>query len=88
MKEIPLEKAFVALDKESIAKDFLEDLFSPKEYESLRERWRVVQFLKEGLPYRDISEKTGVSTATVTRVARCLSREKSGYSKVLKKLMT
>ena len=36
MKEIPLEKAFVALDKESIAKDFLEDLFSPKEYESLR----------------------------------------------------
>jgi TrpR-related protein YerC/YecD len=85
MKEISLEEAFVALDTKAITKDFLEDLFSPKEYESLRERWRVVQLLRKGLPYRDISEKTGVSTATVTRVARCLARKKSGYSQLLAK---
>ena len=58
--------------------DFLQDLCTPAELRSMAERWRVAQMLNEEIPYRKIYEKTGVSTATVTRVARAFSEGK-GY---------
>jgi TrpR-related protein YerC/YecD len=81
-----LEKAILTLEDEKNLEKFLHDLLSPKEYESLKERWNVVQLLEKGIPYREISETTGVSTATVTRVARCLSASGSGYQIVLELL--
>lgn len=81
--DIKLEAVFCEMTDEKAIKSFLADLLSPKEYESLKERWNVVQLLEEGIPYREISEKTGVSTATVTRVARCLAHPQSGYRKAL-----
>ena len=40
--------------------------------------------LDQGLPYREISDKTGISTATVTRVARCLTYgSEGGYRRAL-----
>ena len=74
-----LEKIMLRLKNEKQMEKFLLDLLSPKEYQSLTERWKVVQLLDEGHSYRDISEKTGVSTATITRVARCLTVPGSGY---------
>ena len=54
----------------------LTDLCTPAELHSLAERWHVAQLLDgTDLSYRDISEGTGVSPTTVTRVARFLRTE-------------
>jgi TrpR-related protein YerC/YecD len=67
---------------------FLTDLCTPGELSTLAERWRVARLLDENqLTYRQISEKTGASTATVTRVARFLSQEPAqGYRLVLDRM--
>jgi TrpR-related protein YerC/YecD len=63
---------------------FLADLCTPAELEAMSGRWRVARLLDQGIPYRSISEKTGISTATVTRVARCLTYGRDGgYRRVL-----
>lgn len=83
---VNFEKVFLSLDNEKEIKGFLKDLLSPKEYESLKERWRIAELLNKGHPYREISELTGASTATITRVARCFTSDKSGYKKALEKI--
>ena len=67
---------------------FLRDLTTPGELQALAERWRVARLLDAGeLSYRDISSETGVSTTTVTRVARFLSQEDhQGYRLVLDRM--
>ena len=56
----------------------LVDLTTPQELLALAERWQVAKLLDEGRPYRDIHAATGVSTTTVTRVARFLRQERHG----------
>jgi len=65
---------------------FLTDLCTPAELSDMADRWRVARLLDEGLPYREIHDRTGVSTATVTRVARWLLSEDGGYRRVLERL--
>ena len=67
---------------------FLRDLTTPGELQALAERWRVARMLDEGgKSYRDISAETGVSTTTVTRVARFLGQENyKGYRLLLDRL--
>ncbi|MEQ8370209.1 MAG: YerC/YecD family TrpR-related protein [Alphaproteobacteria bacterium] len=67
---------------------FLLDLSTPGERQAMAERWRVARMLDEGgQSYRDISGQTGVSTTTVTRVARFLGQEPhQGYRLVLDRL--
>jgi len=63
---------------------FFADLCTPAELDALAGRWKVARLLDKGIPYREISEKTGISTATVTRVARCLTYGKEGgYRRLL-----
>lgn len=59
---------------------FFTDLCTPSELESMADRWQVVPLLRDGIPYREIHERTGVSVATITRVARCLHLGSGGYS--------
>src|SRR5688500_6650928 len=61
---------------------FLSDLCTPQELEAMAERWQVVKLLEEEIPYRQIYEMTGVSTATVTRVAKSLKLG-TGYRRAL-----
>lgn len=67
---------------------FLVDLCSPAELRALAERWHVARLLDEDqLSYRQISERTGVSTTTIGRVARFLTTEPhQGYRLVLDRL--
>ena len=62
---------------------FLEDLCTPAELEALTDRWRIVPLLEEGLPYREIHDRTAVSVTTVGRVARTLERGAGGYRAAL-----
>ena len=63
---------------------FFADLCTPAELDALSGRWKVARLLDQGIPYREISQKTGISTATVTRVARCLTYgNDGGYRRLL-----
>lgn len=62
---------------------FMEDLCTPAEIEAMANRWQVAKLLNKGMTYREVNMRTGVSMATVTRVARFLSHEGSGYKKYL-----
>ena len=58
---------------------FLRDLCTLGELEAMAHRWQVARLVDRGLPYTEIAEKTGASTATVTRVAHWLNHGKDGY---------
>ena len=72
------------LSKEE-CREFLTDLCTPAELEAMVGRWKVARMLKDGLSYREIYSKSGVSTATVTRVARCVTLGTGGYRLALKR---
>lgn len=77
-----------SLKNENTITDFLKDLCTPQELKSMADRWKVCKLLNIGeLSYREISEQTGVSLATIVRVARFLHNEPHrGYEAALKKL--
>lgn len=80
-----LNEAIAALKTPEEVDLFLADLCTPGELRAMAERWRAVQLVAVEVPYRRICELTGVSTATVTRVARALN-EGLGYKTLLKRL--
>ena len=65
---------------------FFEDLCTINEMESLSQRFEVAGMLREEQTYHDIAEKTGASTATISRVNRALNYGDDGYDMVLKRL--
>jgi TrpR-related protein YerC/YecD len=68
--------AFLSLKNESELKAFLKDLCTPQELQALADRWNVCCLLAIGVySYRDIQDMTGVSLATIGRVARFLNDE-------------
>ncbi len=86
--EIPQEsaedslcRALLALDNLPSMRAFLRDLCTPAELEALTDRWMVVPYVLEGMPYRQIHEHTGVSITTIGRVARFLNEGNGGYMK-------
>ena len=81
-----LFNAFAALETPAIAEAFLTDLCTPAELEAMTDRWAVAPLLDQGLSYRDIYAKTGVSLTTIGRVARSMQFGKDGYARLLEKL--
>ncbi|MBS0193571.1 MAG: DNA-binding transcriptional regulator [Proteobacteria bacterium] len=71
--------ALCAIGEPAAMRDLLVDLCTPAELEALADRWRVVPLLIDGVPYREIHERTAVSVTTIGRVARCLERGAGGY---------
>lgn len=65
---------------------FFEDLCTVKELLSLSQRLEVAQMLREDKTYLEIGEKTGASTATISRVNRSLSYGEDGYDLVFRRL--
>ena len=74
-----LAKAFLALYDVDECMAFFADLFTVKEIEELSSRLEVARLLKLGINYIDIAAKTGASTATISRVSKCLSGPRGGY---------
>lgn len=77
--ERALYEAILTLKDVDECRRFFRDLCTPAELEAMADRWAVVGLLREGLPYRDIHDRTGVSVTTVGRVARFLSDGNGGY---------
>ena len=78
-----LAEALLLLRTPGQAERFLRDLCTPGELGAMADRWKVAQLVDRGVPYREIYERTGVSTATITRVARSLTMGSDGYRSVL-----
>ncbi|NCO20148.1 MAG: DNA-binding transcriptional regulator [Gammaproteobacteria bacterium] len=81
-----LAEAMVAMQSADECLALLRDLTTPAELEALSDRWRVVELLRDGLPYREIHDRTGVSVTTVGRVARFLEMGHGGYRLALERL--
>ena len=64
---------------------FLEDVCTIKEIKDLSQRLRVAKMLRDGTSYLQISRETGASTATISRVSRCLEYGAGGYKTVLER---
>ena len=79
-------EALVHLQSADDFRMFLEDLCTPAELRSMADRWRVARLLAEGISYRTINERTGVSTATITRVARSMTYGARGYQTLLARI--
>jgi TrpR-related protein YerC/YecD len=81
-----LLKVIIDLKSEQEAADFLQDLCSPAERESMIDRWRVIEPLLQGNSYRQVYDETGVSVTTVGRVARVLREGTGAYLTLYKRL--
>ena len=71
--------AVAALRTADECRAFFRDLCTPAELQAMADRWAVVDFLKRGVPYREIHKLTGVSVTTIGRVARFLGNGNGGY---------
>ena len=65
---------------------FFEDLCTVNELLSLSQRYEVASMLKEHKTYMEIAEKTGASTATISRVNRSLNYGNDGYEMVFQRV--
>ena len=80
-----LSRALASLSKPEDIRAFLEDLCTPAELEAMTDRWKVVPLLLDGVPYREIHDRTLVSVTTIGRVARTLEHGAGGYAAALRR---
>jgi len=81
-----LVDALLSLRDRDEAERFLRDLLTLNELRDLSMRWSVARLLAQGLHYADISQRTGASTATITRIASWLHHGEGGYRLLLDRL--
>ena len=81
-----LFRAILTLKTEEEVTSFFEDLCTIKEIQDLSQRLSVADMLNKGEKYQNIEAETGASTATISRVNKCLVYGNGGYKAVLKSL--
>jgi len=81
-----LYKAVLQLKNEDECRRFFEDLCTISELRSMSQRVEVAQLLRKRKIYNEIAEETGASTATISRVNKCLNYGMNGYNLVLERL--
>ena len=90
-KEIPeqtalLFEAILALKDQEECRAFFQDLCTVAELKAMAQRLEVAQLLDQGRIYNDILQRTGASSATISRVNRALQYGADGYKTVLPRL--
>jgi TrpR-related protein YerC/YecD len=89
LKDEFVDKLFAAillLEDEEECYRFFEDIATVAELKALAQRLEVAKMLEKNCTYTNIAEKTGASTATISRVKRCLNYGADGYQLILKRL--
>ena len=81
-----LFEAILTLRSVDECRSFFEDVCTVKEMHEVSQRLQVAQMLRAGSSYAAINAQTGVSTATISRVSRCLEYGSGGYDLVLSRL--
>lgn len=78
--------AILSLKDKKECYKFFEDICTIKEIQDIAQRLEVARLLGEGRPYNDVAKITGASTATISRVNKCIAYGSGGYDLVLKRL--
>ncbi|MDD2971426.1 MAG: YerC/YecD family TrpR-related protein [Lachnospiraceae bacterium] len=78
--------AILCLNNKEECYNFFEDLCTVNELLSLSQRFEVASMLREHRTYLEIAEKTGASTATISRVNRSLNYGTDGYELIFDRL--
>ncbi len=81
-----LFRAILELKSVDECYEFFEDLCTIQEMKAISARLEVARMLKTGDIYEDIVRKTGASTATISRIKRCLVYGSGGYEKILTRM--
>lgn len=81
-----LYKAVLQLKDVDECRRFFDDLCTIAELRSMSQRVEVARMLSEKKIYTDIAKETGASTATISRVNKCLNYGENGYNLVLERL--
>ena len=81
-----LYEAILALETPEECRAFFQDLCTVAELRAMAQRLEVAQLLDSGLIYNDILQRTGASSATISRVNRALQYGADGYKTVLPRL--
>ena len=81
-----LFEAILSLESREECYSFFEDLCTVNELRSLSQRFEVAAMLRDHKTYLDIAEKTGASTATISRVNRSLNYGNAGYEMVFSRM--
>jgi TrpR-related protein YerC/YecD len=81
-----LFEAILTLQNKDECFDFFEDLCTVNELLSLAQRFQVAKMLREDHTYLEVAEKTGASTATISRVNRSLNYGNDGYDMVFSRM--
>ena len=79
-------RAILTLKTVDECKQFFDDLCTVTELQAMEQRYQVAQYLDAGLIYNDILEKTGASSATISRVNRSLINGLGAYEMVFDRL--
>ena len=78
-----LFEAILSLKNTEECYRFFEDVCTVKEIMDIAQRLKTAKMLSEGANYQEINKETGCSTATISRVRRCLEYGTGGYRTVL-----
>ncbi len=81
-----LFEAILTLKTVEECESFFSDLCTVKEIKETSQRFEVARLLSKGYVYSDIAEKTGASTATISRVNRALNYGEGGYKTAIERL--
>ena len=82
-----LLKAFLSLETIDEYYQFFDDICTIAEVSEMSKRLKAAKMLKNKFIYSEISETTGLSTATISRVNRCLKYGSGGYNLALDRLL-
>lgn len=81
-----LFEAILSLENKEECYQFFDDLATMGEIQSLTQRFQVAKMLTEGYTYTSIEKETSASTATISRVRRCIDYGSDGYKLALERM--
>ena len=81
-----LFEAILGLETTEDCYKFFEDICTIKELQDMAQRLDVAFLLTEGINYQKISQEVNVSTATISRVSKCLNYSSGGYMAAIEKI--
>lgn len=79
-------KAILSLETVDECYSFFEDICTISEFKALAQRLEVAKMLKHNATYEDVKAATNASSATISRVSKCLNYGADGYTLILERL--
>ncbi len=80
-----LYKAITDIESVEECKALFDDLCTYKEVEQMAQRLRAAKLLLDGMTYNEVISQTGISSATLSRVSKCVNHGSDGYKKAVEK---